>query len=665
MITNYSAKDFEQKYTYEGNDLGATWSEKETKFRVWAPTAEKVTLNLYKEGTAGVDDLLEQIPMNKDVNGTWIVTKEGNLDKVYYTYTAVIDGCEKEACDPYARTTGVNGQRAMVLNLAATNPEGWEEDKDPNAGLNMTDVVIYELHVRDLSSHESAGITHVGKFLGITESGTKTPAGIPTGLDHMKDLGITHLQLLPIYDYYSVDEAKAAEFDKECQSEAAKDMKKGLVTEKDSSAQFNWGYDPVNYNVPEGSYATDPFKGEVRVKEMKQMVAKLHKNGISVIMDVVYNHVADAENFCFNRLVPKYFSRMNADGTYSNGSGCGNDTASERSMVRKYIVDSVCYLADEYHIDGFRFDLVGLLDAQTINEIVEGVHKKHPNVIFYGEGWTLPTAVTKEDCPLATQPNAVITPKFAYFNDNLRDGLKGRVFYENAGGYVMGVIKDSIEEIKACVLGRASWCPAPAQTINYASCHDNYALMDKLTLFMPKAPMEEKIRRNNFAAAIYMLSQGVPFLHAGEEMLRIKEDENGKLIENSYNSSDYVNTIRWNTLEKEEVQNTVAYYKGLIAFRKAHKGLRYMTARQVDENVALLEDVPNGIVGMKVVEEENEMLIFFNPYKRAAKVDIPAGKWNAYISDDKAGVEALYQVSGKKARIAPISALVLVKSLSK
>ena len=665
MITNYSTADFEQKYTYEGNDLGATWTENETKFRVWAPTAEKVTLNLYKEGTAGVDDLLEQISMNSDVNGTWIATKEGNLDKVYYTYTAVIDGVEKEACDPYARTTGANGQRAMVINLAATNPEGWEEDKDPNAHLNMTDAVIYELHVRDLSTHESAGIAHVGKFLGIAENGTKTPSGIPTGLDHMKDLGITHLHLLPVYDYNSVDEAKAAEFDAACQSEEAKAVKKGLVTDKDSGAQFNWGYDPVNYNAPEGSYATDPFHGEVRVKEMKEMVAALHKNGISVIMDVVYNHVADAENFCFNRLVPKYFSRINLDGTYSDGSACGNDTASERSMVRKYIVDSVCYWADEYHIDGFRFDLVGLLDAQTINEIVENVHKKHPNVIFYGEGWTLPTAVTKEECPLAIQPNAVITPKFAYFNDNLRDGLKGRVFYENAGGYVMGVVKDSIEEIKACVLGKASWCPAPAQTINYASCHDNYALMDKLTLFMPEVPMEEKIRRNNFAAAIYMLSQGVPFLHAGEEMLRSKEDENGKLIENSYNSSDYINTIRWNLLEKEEVQNTVAYYKGLIAFRKAHAGLRYMTAEEVDANVTLLEEMPNGIVGMKVVEEENEMLIFFNPYKRAAKVEIPEGKWSAYISDDKAGVEPLYKTSAKKARIAPISALVLVKSLSK
>lgn len=663
MITNYSTAEFEQKYTYDGHDLGAVWTEKETKFRVWAPTAENVVLNLYKEGTAGVDDLLEQIPMSQDVNGTWVATKEGNLDKVYYTYVVTIDGKEAEACDPYARTTGVNGKRAMVLDLASTNPNGWEQDTDPNAELRFTDTVIYELHVRDLATHESAGIANVGKFLGIVESGTKTPSGIQTGLDHMKELGITHLHLLPIYDYNSVDEAKAAEFDKMCATAEGKATKKGLVTDKDSGAQFNWGYDPVNYNVPEGSYATDPFHGEVRVKEMKQMVSELHKNGISVIMDVVYNHVADAEKFCFNVLVPKYFSRIKTDGTYSDGSACGNDTASERSMVRKYIVDSVCYWADEYHIDGFRFDLVGLLDAETINAIVENVHKKHPNVIFYGEGWSLGTAVTKENCPLAIQPNAVLTPDFAYFNDNLRDGLKGRVFYENAGGYVMGVVKDTIDEVKACMLGKADWCPAPGQTINYASCHDNYALVDKLTLYAPEASNEEIIRRNNFAAAIYLLSQGIPFLHAGEEMLRSKKDENGKLIENSYNSSDYVNTIRWNALETEAVQKTFAYYKGLIAFRKAHEGLRYMTAEQVAENVCLLENMPKGIIGIKVVEEKAELLIFLNPYKRAAKVAIPEGTWDACISDEKAGVESLYRINNKKARIAPISALVLVKSL--
>ena len=661
---NYSSVEFEQKYTYEGDDLGATWSEKETKFRAWAPLAEKMVLNLYKEGTAGVADLIEQIPMIADVNGTWVAAKEGNLDKVYYTYTVTIDGKEAEACDPYARTCGVNGKRAMVMDLASVNPNGWEEDCDPNAHLQMTDAVIYELHVRDLSTHESAGIKEVGKFLGIVEEGTKTPSGIATGLDHMKELGITHLHLLPIYDYNSVDEAKDAAFDRESRTLRKKGEKAGLVTDKDSGAQFNWGYDPVNYNAPEGSYATDPFHGEVRVKEMKEMVAKLHQNGISVIMDVVYNHVADSEKFCFNVLVPKYFSRTKADGTYSDGSACGNDTASERSMVRKYIVDSVCYWADEYHIDGFRFDLVGLLDIETINAIVTSVHKKHPNVIFYGEGWSLDTALSKE-VDLAIQPNADKTPKFAYFNDNLRDGLKGRVFFKDAGGYVMGVVDDTVEEVKACMLGKASWCPHPAQTINYASCHDNYALMDKLTLFDKEATREEKIRRNNFAAAIYMLSQGVPFLHAGEEMLRTKENEQGELIENSYNSSDYVNTIRWNLLEDEACKKTFAYYKGLIAFRKKHSGLRYMTAEEVTEHVSLIEEVPEGVIGITIKEDDAELLLFFNPYETATEVAIPEGTWDVYIRGEVAGVATLESISDEKAVVEPISALVLVKGLSK
>lgn len=658
---NYSTVAFEKKYTYTGTDLGAVWSEEKTNFRVWAPTAEKVVLNLYQSGTAGAKDLLEQIPMTKDVKGTWITTKEGNLDKVYYTYAVTIEGNETETNDPYAKAAGVNGQRAMVINLAATNPKGWEQDKDPHAGENITDAVIYELHVRDLSSHESAGICQVGKFLGVAETGTKTASGIKTGLDHMKELGITHLHLLPVYDYASVDEAKAAEFDAVCGKSA--DKKAGRVTDTDSGAQFNWGYDPVNYNVPEGSYATDAFHGEVRIKEMKQMIQTLHQNGISVIMDVVYNHVFDAEKFCFNQLVPQYFSRMKKDGSYSDGSACGNDTASERSMVRKYIVDSVCYWADEYHIDGFRFDLVGLLDVETINAIVETVHQSHPNVIFYGEGWTLPTALTKKNCELAIQQNAGKTPKFAYFNDNLRDGLKGSVFFADECGYVTGELK-AVDEIKDSLLGRAAWCPAPAQTINYASCHDNYTLFDKITLSMPQASMEEKIRRNNFAAAIYLLSQGVPLLHAGEEMLRSKADEAGELIENSYNSSDYVNTIRWNLLEQEEYQKTFAYYKGLLAFRKAHAGLRLMRQEQVEKQVCLLKDLPEGIIGEKVSEEAAELLLFFNPKETANVLELPEGTWEICIQEDKAGTEVLGSVENNVS-IAPISALILVKKLSK
>ena len=368
MSTIYSTEKFEKEFTYSGRDLGATYTPEKTTFRVWAPTADTVTLNLYGSGTPGTDDLVEQLPMTTDVNGTWITEKEGDLNGTYYTYLVSVGGNENEACDPYARTTGVNGKRAMILDLASTDPDGWENDTNPNAGMAYNDAVIYELHVRDLSSDESSGIQNTGKFLGLTETGTTTASGIPTGLDHMKDLGITHVHLLPIYDYASVDETQS------------------------DKPQFNWSYDPENYNVPEGSYSTDPYNGAVRVAEMKQMVKVLHDNQISVIMDVVYNHVYNASDFCVNQIVPGYFSRVNEDGTYSNGSDCGNDTASERSMVRKYIVDSVKYWAGEYHIDGFRFDLVGLIDTETINEVVTEVHKTHPDVIFYGEGWTMDTA---------------------------------------------------------------------------------------------------------------------------------------------------------------------------------------------------------------------------------------------------------------------------------
>ena len=527
MPNIYSTEKFEKEFTYSGSDLGATYTPEKTTFRVWAPTADTVTLNLYGSGTPGTDDLVEQLPMTADVNGTWIAEKEGDLNGTYYTYLVSVGGNENEACDPYARTTGVNGKRAMILDLASTDPDGWENDTNPNAGMTYNDAVIYELHVRDLSSDESSGIQNTGKFLGLTETGTTTASGIPTGLDHMKDLGITHLHLLPVYDYASVDETQS------------------------DKPQFNWGYDPENYNVPEGSYSTDPYNGAVRVAEMKQMVKVLHDNQISVIMDVVYNHVYNASDFCVNQIVPGYFSRVNEDGTYSNGSDCGNDTASERSMVRKYIVDSVKYWADEYHIDGFRFDLVGLIDTETINEVVTEVHKTHPDVIFYGEGWTMDTAVTKDGYKMTTQPNSTDVPGFAFFSDTLRDALKGHVFYTTRKGYVSGAA-DLADTVKGCFLGQAGdWCTTPAQSINYASCHDNMTLLDRITRSTPGVSEEDRIRMNNLSAAIYMTAQGIPFLQAGEEMLRAKIDASGDFVENSYNSPDSVNSIKWDTLEDE------------------------------------------------------------------------------------------------------------------
>ncbi len=642
MPDYYATEEFEAAYTYEGDDLGATWTKEKTAFRVWAPTAEDVKVNLYESGTDGTEDLKEQLPMKRDVNGTWVAEKEGDLNGTYYTYSVTIKGETAEACDPYARTTGVNGKRAMVIDLASTNPEGWEEDADPHAGAGINDAVIYELHVRDLSADESSGIRNVGKFLGLIETGTKTEGGVPTGLDHMKDLGITHLHLLPVYDYGSVDETKL------------------------DTPQFNWGYDPVNYNVPEGSYSTDPYNGEIRVKEMKEMVQGLHQNGISVVMDVVYNHVYSADDFCFNKIVPDYFSRKDENGVYASGSGCGNDTASERAMVKKYIVDSVCYWADEYHIDGFRFDLVGLLDTETINAVVEEVHKNHPNVIFYGEGWNLDTKLTKEGYILATQVNSTETPEFAYFSDTMRDLLKGSVFETSETGYVSGA-EGCEEDLEKCFMGLAGdWCTTPAQAVNYASCHDNLTLMDRISRSTPAESREDRIRMNNLAAAIYMTAEGIPFLQAGEEMLRTKIDSNGGFVENSYASPDSVNSIKWDTLEEQEYQDVYNYYKGLIAFRKAHAALRLTTAEETEANVRPVEGLEKNVVAFDISGDADEgasegIFVIFNANKNATEVTLPEGNWNVYIDDAKAGTEAIGTVPGEKVSVAPISAMVLVK----
>lgn len=641
MPNIYSSEEFENEYTYKGTDLGATWSSEKTTFRVWAPTADSVKVNLYKSGTEETDDLIEKLDMQSDVNGTWVAEKDGDLNGVYYTYTVLINGEESEACDPYARTTGVNGKRAMVIDLDSTDPEGWDNDTNPHAGENYTDAVIYELHVRDLSSDESSGIKNTGKFLGLIETGTKTESGISTGLDHIKDLGITHLHLMPSYDYGSVDETKL------------------------DSPQFNWGYDPVNYNVPEGSYSTDPYNGEVRVKEMKQMVQGLHENGISVVMDVVYNHVYNASEFCFNKIVPGYFSRIDEEGKYSNGSGCGNDTASEREMVRKYIVESVKYWADEYHIDGFRFDLVGLIDTQTINEIVEEVHKDNPDVIFYGEGWTLDTSLTKDGYTMATQTNSAQTPDFAYFNDTLRDGLKGSVFENSEVGYVSGA--DGLENtITQCFMGAADWCSSPSQTINYASCHDNLTLMDRIARSTLNAKNDERIRMNNLSAAIYMTAQGIPFMQAGEEMLRTKLKASGEYDENSYSSPDSVNSLKWDTLNEQEYQKTYNYYKGLIEFRKAHPALRMTNAEDVAANITAVEGLDKNVTAFEIKggangDSADGIFIIFNPNNENTTVTLPDGVWNVCINGEKAGTNVLENITNQTVTVAPISAMVLVK----
>lgn len=660
MPNVYSSAEFENKYAYDGEDLGLTYSEEQSIFKVWAPTADAMKLNVYTSGTKGANDLIESYTMTKGEKGVWEYTLTGDWSGKYYTYTVTVNNKTSEVCDPYARTTGVNGNRAMIIDLDATDPEGWDTDKGPHADMDYTDAIIYELHIRDLSSDSSSGVSkeHQGKFLGLTETGTTTEGGEYTALDHMIDLGITHLHILPMYDYASVDETRLDE------------------------AQFNWGYDPLNYNVPEGSYSTDPYNGETRVEELKEMVQTLHENNINVVMDVVYNHVYDAGTFGFNVLVPKYFSRTNADGSYSNGSGCGNDTASERAMVHKYIVESILYWHEEYHIDGFRFDLVGLLDAVTINTIVNEVHKIDPDIIFYGEGWTMNTAVSKDGYDMATQWNSQKTPGFAYFSDTIRNGIAGSD--TNGQGFIWGTNDETL--LTKCFKGAPDWCKTPSQTINYVSCHDNYTLMDKINVVSKSSynsyddmPGDKQVKLNNLSAAMYMFAQGIPLVHAGEEFLRTKLDESGNVIHNSYNASDFVNKLRWYNLDTEIYADTVDYYEGLIEFRKNHEALRLDTATQVNSNVkshwvadsAVLYYI-NGKSGVSG-EVADGIIVIYNASANALPVNfygsdgnkqaynIPQGTWKICVNDKDAGTDVLATVTNGQVTVPAYSAMVLVK----
>lgn len=617
----YGSDKFEEEFTYDGSDLGAVYTTSGTTFKVWAPTAEKVELKLYTTGSDAEDGaaFIGGYGMDLGDKGVWALTVEGDLSGIYYTYSVTVEGETIEAVDPYGRSTGVNGKRSMVTDLNGTDPASWASDNYVTCN-SITDAVIYEAHVRDFTVN--AGVESPGKFLGVAEKG-KT---------YLPELGVTHVHLLPIYDFGSVDE---------------------------TTGGYNWGYDPVNYNVPEGSYSTNAYDGKTRVNEMKQMVQTLHTAGVGVVMDVVYNHVYDASSFSMNQIVPGYFSREN-----SNGSGCGNDTASERSMVRKYIVDSVTYWAEEYHIDGFRFDLVGLIDTTTINQIVSSVKAVNPNAIFYGEGWTMGTNA-EEGTVMATQQNAGSTPGFAYFSDQMRDNLAGSNDGNSLGFVSGGSDKEStIAANFQAKPGNIKNSGDPTQVVQYASCHDNYTLMDKILKSTGKSAVDdEAIAMNNLAAAIYMTSQGAPFIHSGEELLREKLNADGSRNHNSYNAGDAVNAIQWSNLEKDGYKDTFAYYQGLIAFRKAHAALRLTSASAISQRVSQ-QQAGDGLVVFAIngkdVDTHDSIYLIFNGSKTAKSVTLPAGSWDVCIDKDNAGTETLRTVSGTVS-VPATSALVLVQ----
>ncbi len=627
MQNTYSSHAFETAYTYSGNDLGAAWTREHTVFRLWAPTAQEVLIRLFSGGTPWEDPLLEEVPMVPSSCGTWFLQLDGDWSGKYYTYAVTVNGITREACDPYARTTGINGERAMILDPGVTDPAGWETDAPPCPVAAPTDAIIYETHIRDISMDPHSGIQNKGKFLGLAESGTKNSQGTSTGLDHIKSLGVTHVQLMPIYDFGSVDESRPG---------------------------YNWGYDPVNYNVPEGAYSTDPWHGEVRVKELKQLIAKLHSEGLGVIMDVVYNHVFHTEEFCFNQIVPGYFSRPG-----SNGSGCGNDTASERSMVRKYIVDSLLYWVEEYHMDGFRFDLAGLIDVQTLQEAMEIIRAKFPHVLFFGEGWTMNSLLTKPDTVLATQKASRLLPEFGFFNDTHRDLLRGSVFKTRETGYAAGG-EVPLDSLRSCFMGVTPWACSPGQSINYISCHDNNTLFDRISLSLPKTPRKERVERCKLAAAFNFLSQGVPFFLCGEEMLRSKPTGWGRYDENSYRSPDHVNTIKWSLLAKSEYRRNVQYYRGLISLRKEYDCLRLRTRKEVLSTIKSLPTSEPHTLAFRIRGKEERMLFLFHSGKKPTSFTLPDGSWQVLVNKDTAGIVPLETVAGT-IQIPPISAMVLVQ----
>lgn len=645
-------QELDQNYYYDGNDLGSICKEGVTSFRVWAPTAERVILCLYKEGTG--DNLIQEILMEKQDNGTWYFLAEKDLHGIYYTYQIDIDGQTNEAVDVYAKAAGVNGERGMVVDLEKTNPDGWDKDEKP-ALRQLTDTIIYELHMRDLSADKSSNIQNVGKYIQFTEEGTKSKDGLATGIDHLKELGVTHVHLLPLHDYASVDEAHL------------------------EKPQFNWGYDPINYNVPEGSYSTDPFHGEVRIKEFKEMVRALHKNGIRVIMDVVYNHTYHSIDSNLNKTVPGYYYRMK-DGEFANGSGCGNETASDHKMMRKYIIDSLCYWAKEYHIDGFRFDLMAIHDIDTMNEIVKEMKKIDPTIILYGEGWSSqPPLLDKKK--LAFKDNAAKMPGIGMFNDDIRDTVKGNVFILDSPGFVNG--KEGLEEyMKACVVGATKhseveydklkkmnqWALEPTQSINYVSAHDDITLWDKLACTNPQASVEDRKEMNKMAAGIVFTVQGIPFIQAGEEFLRTKPGkEPGTFIEDSYNSPDSVNSLKW--YSKKEEQEVYGYYEGLIAFRKAHPALRMTTAAMIEEYLHFLPVKQKNVVAYtidKPVSDESaeQIAIIYNGNRKSVSVSIPKGEWNVYVNKKQAGVKVIDTLKiqeGDMVEVEPISIMVLTR----
>lgn len=652
-VTDYQAYAANlDKSAYSGNDLGASYSKKATTFKVWSPNAASVRVNIFEHGSDNEGDagsIMSRAMSLDKTTGVWSVTIDGDLLNKYYTYSVTHGKTTKETADVYAKACGVNGQRSMVVDLSTTNPEGWENDKHVLVQ-NQTDASVWEISVADFSSSESSGVSEAnrGKYLAFTEEGT-TVNGVQgassTCVDYLKKLGVKYVQIMPFYDFGSVDESK------------------------NIMDQYNWGYDPVNYNCPEGSYSTNPKKGEVRIKECKQMIQALHNAGIGVIMDVVYNHTYTSDSW-LQRTVPNYYYRMNNDGTFSNGSGCSNDTASEHLMFRKYMIDSVTYWASEYHIDGFRFDLMGLHDVTTMNSIRTALDNLYADgsgsqILMYGEAWDMATNCD-EGTVLASQKNLKqLSDRIGAFDDTIRDAIKG-----STGGTDGAFVQEGSRRanLKTGIAGQSDtttgWANVPSQCVTYASCHDNLCLYDKLVGSVYGADgkyrkrYEDLIAMNKLSAAIVITSQGIPFSLGGEEFCRSKDGD-----ENSYASSRKENMLDWENVDL--YSDVIEYYRGLYKIRDAFAAFSDSTAATAN-SLTYLSDVPKGVMGYTINNTESgkwsQMCVIFNGSDSAQNVTAK-GDWVVLADNKTAGLRNIKNVTNS-VKVEAHSAVIMVDTKS-
>lgn len=645
--TQYSSYD--DYPVYNGNDLGVQYSFEYTIAKLWSPVAEEVKFRVYKNSENGQPVSENSMIIGKQ--GVWYFNLNGDWKNYYYTFQIKYQGkWLNEVADPYAVAVGVNGDRGLIVNDKELVPDGWNNDQRPELK-SYADIILYEAHIRDISIASNSGIANKGKFIGLTETETKNPAGQSTGLDHFKEMGITHLHILPSFDFKSIDETKLNE------------------------NNYNWGYDPKNYNVPEGSYSVNPYDGKLRNLEYRKMVQALHKAGIRVVMDVVYNHTGDTDLSNFNQLVPGYYYRHNADGSFSDAAACGNETASEKPMMRNFLLWSVKHWAQNYHVDGFRFDLMAIHDIETMNLISKELRAIDPTIFIYGEGWTAGASPLPQDRQ-ALKNNVKKLDQIAVFSDDIRDGIKGHWSDEKGRGFVSGN-PDMKEAVKFGIVASTfhpqvqydenrsyaqfPYSDSPLKVIGYVSCHDNHTLYDKLKVSNPTASEADLVKMDKLANSIVLTSQSVPFFMLGEEMKRTK-----KGVENSYKSPDAINEIDWNW--KMENKDMVEYYKSLIQLRKNHPAFKMPTQELIQNNLTFLNTEDNPLlIGYTLKDHANgdsweNITVFYNGGDKDAEYSIQNKKDWYIVADGKTINEnSKAKLKSKKVKIPAYSMVILAQ----